>query len=141
MRTFVTLFILTLSFQFSQAQENPTQDHLSPEQRTELHLKKISMELDLSDNQQKELAKILAEESKEREAHRQEKAQFEKEGKKLSAEERFKKRSAMLDKQKVHRDKMKKLLTEKQFAKWEDLRKEHRKHHKQRKNQKLKIKN
>ena len=130
MRTFVTLFILSLSFQFSQAQENPAQDHLSPEQRTELHLKKISMELDLSDNQQKELAKILTEESKDREAHRQEKAQFEKEGKKLSAEERFKKRSAMLDKQKAHRDKMKKLLTEKQFAKWEDLRKEHQKHRK-----------
>lgn len=126
MRTFVSLLILTLGINLCQAQENPTRERLSPEQRNELHLKKMAMELDLSNNQQKELAKILAEESKNREAMRQGREA----SKNLSADERFKKSSEMLDKQKAHRDKMKKLLNEKQFAKWEDLRKEHRKHRK-----------
>lgn len=101
-------------------------EKLSPEQKKQLHLKKLTLELGLNESQQKEIGKIMAEQSGKREvAMAERKANMEK-GVKPSADERFAKQNKRLDEEMVVKEKVKKILTPEQFAKWEDMRHEKR---------------
>lgn len=126
------------------AQERKQDEKMSPEQRNELHLKKMAIDLDLNENQQKEMAKIIAEQSANRENRQKEMEANKASGKKLSPDDRFKMKGEMLDKQKAHKDKIRKLLNEKQFEKWEQMqqKRQHKMHEKRkdrRKNNKEKM--
>jgi hypothetical protein len=112
----VTLVISTLTF----AQERSRKgEKLTPEQQTELQVKKMTLELDLDAKQQKELKAILLEQAQKREGKIAEiKAKREK-GEKLSADERFEMKNKMLDNQIEHKAQMKKILKPEQFKKWE----------------------
>ena len=48
--------------------ERAQMEQMTPEQRNQLHLKKMTLELDLNASQQKEMSKIIAEQSTKREA-------------------------------------------------------------------------
>ena len=112
----VTLVISTLTF----AQERSRKgEKLTPEQQTELQVKKMTLELDLDAKQQKELKAILLEQAQKREGKIAEiKAKREK-GEKLSADERFEMKNKMLDNQIENKAQMKKILKPEQFKKWE----------------------
>ena len=74
-------------------------ERLSPDQRNEKHLKKLTTELNLNEKQQKEIGAILAEQSSKREANKEErKAQMQANGAKIKA-----------------------VLTPEQTKKWEEL--------------------
>lgn len=135
-KTLLTLLAAGITT-ISLAQDAKKMDRMTVEQRNELHLKKMSIDLDLNEKQQKEIAKVIAEESQKREAKRAEFKANKEAGKKISAQERFEMKNKMLDEQKERKDKMRKILNEKQFDKWEANQKENRhkmrQMHKQRK--------
>ena len=108
--------------------ERAQMEQLTPEQRNQLHLKKLTLELDLNASQQKEMSKIIAEQSAKREAKMTErKATKDSAKKQLTSDELFAKKSKMLDEQIVMKERMKKILTPEQYKKWDDMK--GKKHH------------
>lgn len=102
--------------------ERAKMEQMTPEQRNQLHLKKMTLELDLNASQQKEMSKIIAEQSAKREARIAErKANKDSAKKQLTADELFAKKSKMLDEQIVMKERMKKILTPEQYKKWDDM--------------------
>lgn len=104
--------------------EKAQMEKLSPEQRSQLMVKHLDLELDLSDKQEKEIASFLIEQGTKRD---QKMAPFKKKreaGEKLTAEERFALRDGMLDDKIAMKEKMKSVLTAEQFIKWEAMNEE-----------------
>jgi len=90
-------------------------EQMTPEQRNQLHLKKMTLDLDLNAKQQEQLTKILADQSAKREAMKAEhKAKME-EVKAI----RFEMKKKILDEQIEMKNKMKSILSAEQFSKWE----------------------
>lgn len=131
MKKFATIALLAIISVSSYAQEKKDRprrhdghqmEKFTPEQRNELMLKKMTLELDLNASQQKEMSKIIAEKTAKREAHlKDRKAKTEK----PTSDEIFKMKSKMLDEQIAMNAKMKKLLSPEQFKKWDELKKQH----------------
>lgn len=128
MKKILVVAFLTLSMvgfaQNRQGKMNPERaqmEKLTPEQRTQLMVKRLDLELDLTDNQKKEITTYLqAQETKRSEKMAAFKAKKQ-EGKKLSSDERFELRDEMLDQQIANKEQMKKILTPAQFEKWEQM--------------------
>jgi Spy/CpxP family protein refolding chaperone len=95
--------------------------HLTPEQRAELRAKQLTLALDLSDKQQKDVQKLI----QGREAKNQEliaKHKTDKEAGKMPTDnERFAMRSQMLEDRIALKREMKKILTADQYAKFEKM--------------------
>ena len=108
--------------------ERAKMEQLTPEQRDQLQLKKMTLDLDLNASQQKEMSKIIAEQSAKREARMAERKTTKDSVKKqLTSEECFARKNQMLDEQIVMKEKMKKILTSDQYKKWDDIKgKQHR---------------
>jgi hypothetical protein len=105
--------------------ERTEMEQLTPEQRNQLHLKKLTLELDLNASQQKEMGKIIAEQSAKKAAAMAERKAVKNAEKKPTSDERFAIKSKMLDEQIAMKEKMKKILTAEQLTKWEKI-KEHK---------------
>ncbi|RTE54201.1 hypothetical protein EHW67_03270 [Arenibacter aquaticus] len=96
---------------------------LTLEQMATLQTKRMTLALDLTDSQQKQIQSVNLENA----AHRMEKMDEMKERresgerKKLSTEERYSMQIAMLDRQIAQKAKMKQILNKDQYAKWEKL--------------------
>lgn len=108
------------------AQEKPMakrekMEQLTPEQRNELRLKKMTLDLGLNASQQKDMAKIIAEQSAKIEAAKAERKAKADKNQKLTADERFAMQSKMLDEKIATKEKVKKILTAEQFEKWEKM--------------------
>ena len=102
--------------------ERAQMEQLTLEQRNQLHLKKMTLELDLNTSQQREMSKIIAEQSAKREARMAErKATKDSTKKQLTANERFAKKNQMLDEQIVMKERMKKILSADQYKKWDNM--------------------
>ena len=105
-------------------------EQLTPEQRDQLHLKELTLELDLTATQQKEMAKIIAEQGTKREAMKAEMKTKREGDKKLTADERFVMKNKMLDEKIAMKERVKKILTPEQVEKWEKMKKDKRFHFK-----------
>jgi Spy/CpxP family protein refolding chaperone len=93
-------------------------EKFTPEQRSQLQLKQMTLNLDLNEAQQKEMSSIIADKNAKIEAHRTAmKAMWEKEGTPTN-DERFAMRSKMIDEQIATKKRMEKVLNPKQFEKW-----------------------
>ncbi|KGO88859.1 hypothetical protein [Flavobacterium suncheonense] len=104
-----------------QAQEKKMErEKLTPEQRVELQVKKMTLDLDLNEKQQKEVKTLLTARHKKMEEARAKRQATKTENKKPTSEERFAMKSKMLDEQIAFKNDMKKILSEKQMAKWEE---------------------
>ena len=110
----VTIVLVISSLSFAQEKSK-----LSPEQQTELQVKKMTLELDLDANQQKELRTILLENTKKREAKKMALKEKMAKGQKPTSDERFEMKSKMLDDKIEHKAQLKKILKPEQFQKWE----------------------
>lgn len=88
-----------------------------------LHTKKLTLALDLSQGQQKEVLEISLEEAEMRKSKREEiKAKKESgEWKRPSADDRFEIENARLDYQIAQHQKMKKVLSDEQYQTWKKL--------------------
>lgn len=147
MRKFVFVFALVLGLTISataqekQSRKRDPSEKLTTEQRNVLHLKKMTLELDLNASQQKQMAAIIAEQSAEREAKMAERKAKEDTKKPLTADEKFTMKSKMLDRKMEIKTKMKKILNEEQMKKWEANQEKRNNHtQKMRKHQKQKGK-
>lgn len=109
---------------FAQEKRGEGKERLTPEQRTEAVLKKMTSELTLDAKQQEEVKVFLNEQAKKREAKKQEfKARKEK-GEKLSDEEIAKMKKDRIDEELATKTKLKKILSEEQYKKWSERRKD-----------------
>lgn len=101
-------------------------EDLSPEQMATLQTKKMTLTLDLSEAQQKQLQKInLQHANKRMERMKEMKAKEESgERSKPTSEERYTMQAARLDQQIAHKAELKQVLSKEQFEKWEKM--EHR---------------
>lgn len=105
---------------------------MTPEQIATLQTKKMTLALDLSESQQREIQKINLENATDRKAKMAEwKAKKESgEMTKPATEEQYAKKIALLDRQIAHKEKMKQLLSKEQYEKWADMHSKKTMHHK-----------
>lgn len=114
----VALLVIGLSsFAQERKERHPKgeMEQMTPEQRNQLHLKKMTLDLDLNAKQQEQLTKILADQSAKREAMKAEHKVKMEETKAI----RFEMKKKILDEQIEMKNKMKSILSAEQFAKWE----------------------
>ncbi|MGY0393161.1 hypothetical protein ACW5R3_11470 [Bizionia sp. KMM 8389] len=98
----------------------------TPEEIAELQTKKLTLSLDLTEEQQAQVLALNTKNAKERQAKmdaRKEKQENE-EAKKPTDEERLAMKNEMLDKQIATKQEMKKILNDEQYKKWEEIEKE-----------------
>jgi hypothetical protein len=105
---------------------------LTTEQRNELHLKKLTLDLDLNASQQKEVSKILAEQSAKRKTIGDQRKADRAKAAKLTANERFEMKKQMMDQKMAEKQKIKSILTPAQYEKWEKMQNKKRGHSKKR---------
>ncbi|PHQ57469.1 MAG: hypothetical protein COC16_00850 [Lutibacter sp.] len=86
----------------------------TPEQQATLQTKKMTLNFDLDENQQKSIYKMMLKNTEERKAKRQN-------GRTQTQEERFEFENTRLDRQLAHKEEIKNILTAEQFEKWEKL--------------------
>lgn len=104
---------------FAQEADRMEKQRLSPKQRNQLRLKQMTLDLDLSAAQQKEMAKVIAEQSANREKLIAERKSSKEARKEFSKDEQFAQRKAMLDQKIAMKARVKQILTPEQYAKWE----------------------
>jgi protein CpxP len=118
----IVLFSITLTAQHKDGEGNNPRHHmgekikdLTPEHAAELRSKKMTLALDLNETQQKAVRDLELELAKKRKA----KLENLKDRKELSSEELFKIKAEALDDKIAAKNKMKSILTQEQFEKWE----------------------
>ena len=99
-------------------------EKLTSDQRNQLHLKRLTLELDLNAAQQNEMRILITEQSAKKESQMAENRTLKAANKKLTSDEMFAKKSKMLDDEIAMKEKVKKILNPEQMKKWE-IRKEH----------------
>lgn len=96
-------------------------EQMSPAQRNELQLKQMTLNLDLNQAQQKEMSVVINEMSANRESHKAAMNAMKEKGQKPTADQKFEMKNKMLDEKIVMKSKIQKILTPKQFEKWEQI--------------------
>ena len=101
-------------------------EQMTPEQKNQLRLKKLTLDLNLTPAQQKQIGALLSEQSEKREKMKAERKASKEKAVELTAEERFERKNKMLDEEKALKDKVQKILDADQFKKWEEMKKGNR---------------
>lgn len=110
--------------------ERGQMEKMSPEQRNQLMLKKMTLKLDLNAKQQEQVKQIIAEQSAKRDTMKTERMARKQNDEKPTADERFAMQSKMLDNQIAMQNKMKNILTQEQFKDWKSMKEKfHDTHH------------
>ena len=127
MKKTIVLLILAVGFTLTtQAQKGKRNklEKLTVKQQTELAVKKMTLQLDLTASQQREIKPLLAEKiTKRKTMHEKRKAMKEngQKRKELSANERFEKKSKMLDRKIAFKAEMKRVLNIQQYERFEKM--------------------
>jgi len=128
MKKFIGLTAITLLLSLSvSAQRNNEENkrgvrqgsELTSEQKVALQSKKMALKLDLNENQQKQIHKLMLKSAEERNKFREENRQNRKNGIKPTSEQKFNRENIRLEKQMAHKNEMKKILNEDQYEKWQ----------------------
>lgn len=109
--------------------ERPQKEQFTKEQRAQLRLKKMVLELDLDANQQEEMAVIIAEQSAKFENFKKERQARKAAGTKPTADEKFAIANKMLDEKIAMKARVKKILNPEQFDKFEKMQDKREKMH------------
>ncbi len=117
------LFLLSI-VSFAQKQgPGKAWSNFSPEQHATLQSKQLSLQLGLSEKQQKDVYNLLLKNAEEREKYREE-MKTKREAGNPGDEEMFNRKNQRLDHQLAMQKEMKKILDDKQFEKYLELQKE-----------------
>jgi len=108
---------------FAQDGRRERMEKLTPEQRVDLQVKKMTKDLDLNNKQASEVRILVQKEVEKREAKRAER-EAKKAAMRPSKEEMEAMKAKMQEEQKANAIEMKKILTADQYAKWEKNREE-----------------
>lgn len=95
------------------------------EQKSQLMLKKMTLELDLNEAQQKEMSVMISDKIAKMESHKEAMKAHREKGVKPTNDERFAMQMKMLDEQIATKKRMEKILNAKQFEKWSSLKEDH----------------
>lgn len=132
MRPLILMLLILMSVQTvataqNRQRANQSQNALdmaqyTPEEASALQTKRMTLLLDLNEKQQAQVQKIQLENAIQRKALREANQAKNQDGERprLTKEERLANQNAMLDHQIAMKAKMKNILTEAQFAKWEE---------------------
>lgn len=104
---------------FAQAKLEGRAQQLSAEQKTELQVKRMTLDLELTEKQQKEIKSLVLEQNQKLEERRKDRDQRREEMAKMTKDERFKMQSQALDDELAFQAKVKKILTDDQYVKWQ----------------------
>ncbi len=131
MKMWILAMVMMVGVAANAQNKKEHQEPLKPEQRAELQSKKMMLALDLNEKQQKDVSQLLAEKGRARAEFRRQHMADRKEGKKLTADERFAMKNRMLDDRIAMKTEMKKILTPEQFSKLQSMKKN--RHHEMKK--------
>ncbi len=101
-------------------------EQFTPEQQSQLMLKKMTLELDLNETQQKEMTSFISDKMAKKETHKAEIKAMKEKGVKPTNDQRFAMQMKMLDEQIASKKRMEKILNAKQFEKWTSLNEDRR---------------
>lgn len=121
MRMWILAMTMTVAVAANAQDKKHLREHFKPEQRAELQAKRMTLALDLNEKQQKEVQTLLLENGKARAEYRRQHMADWHAGKKLSTDEKFALKSKMLDDRIAMNSSMKKILTDKQFEKFGEM--------------------
>ncbi len=126
MKKLIVIAVLTIGLStFAQkSAKNPRKENLeqfTPQQRNELRLKSLTLDLGLNAVQQKEIGKIITEMEAKKEAFQKERLAKKEVGTKPTNDELFAMRIKLLDEKIATKERLKKILDAKQFEKWEQM--------------------
>ncbi len=138
MKNVIGLWIVAVSLTTSIAAQDYSKNKMTLTQQTELAVKKMTLNLDLSDAQQKKIKPLLSERMATRNKMIARRKALKANKKKLSSEERYVAMNAKLDQQIAFKREMKRLLKDEQYAKFEKA--AAKKMHQLRKKGKMKMK-
>ena len=113
-------------------------EQFTPEQQSQLMLKKITLELDLNESQQKEMIIFISDKIAKKETHKAEMKAMREKGVKPTNDQRFAMQMKMLDEQIASKKRMEKILNAKQFEKWTSLKEDRRENRQERQHEKHK---
>lgn len=117
-KAFLILTLVLSLLTFAQEKKGAV-EKMSPEQQSILLVKKMTLSLDLNQKQQEEIKALLLERTQKKAAHQLAQKEKKEKGEKPTATEKFEKQSQLLDAQIEFKAKMKKILSEEQFKKWD----------------------
>ena len=126
MKNLVSILVLVFAFTFTtqaQKKRGDRQSNLTPEQHTELAVKKMTLALDLSDKQQKQIKPLLMANMADKKAAMEKRKEARKEKKRPTADEMYAMQTKRLDKQIAMKRSMKNILNKEQFEKFEKMQK------------------
>jgi len=133
MRKLVFSLIVLMTFS-TQAQKKMD---LTPQQAATLHTKEMTLRLELTEQQQKQVYVLAEDGAKRREAMRENRESK----KEMTSEQRYEMKLARIDRQIEMQGKMKNILNEKQFDQWKEaMQKREKAMHKKMNKQKGKAK-
>lgn len=119
MKKLILLGLTVLSLQITAQEKRSELQKMTPEQKTALQVKQMTLDLDLNAEQQKKVATIMEAQTKERMAKIDALKAKKDKGEKISADERYQLMNEHLDNQIELKSKLKSVLTEEQMQKWE----------------------
>ena len=132
----VALFTIST---FAQKQQRKQQrPDFTVDQMAELQTKKMTLHLDLTEDQMQQVLEINKQHVVERKQKMEERKASKQSEKELSSDEIFTTKSTRLDKMITHKAEMKKVLNKEQFEKWETSKK-HRMHKMKKRNGKRRM--
>ena len=129
-------FSLTINAQKKQFFKN--KKRLTTEQLTTLKVKKMTLELELSEIQQNKLTPVIKELISERSAQLDKKRELKNDVKKINPNERYQMANKILDRKIMFQKEMRTILNEEQFKKFKRLEKKRNQKMKNRRHQKKK---
>ena len=115
-------------------QQRNEMEQFTPDQKSQLILKRMTLELDLTDVQQKEMSVFISDKIAKMASHKAEMKTNREKGVKPTNDERFAMHMKMLDEQIAAKKSIQKILNAKQFEKWTSLKEDYKEKH-QRKHQ------
>jgi len=96
-------------------------EQMSPEQRAEMRLKRLSLQLNLTDAQKKDIQPILLDQEKSRDNMMNDRKAAKESGKQLTLDEKLAKKDEFMKSQEEYRAKFVKILDSNQLKKWEEI--------------------
>jgi len=124
---FLIMLISISAFSQQKSHSKAEMANMSAEETATLQTKKLTLLLDLDQAQQKEIKKLYQEKAEERRAMMAEHKKMSAEDAEKLKENRFERKNARLDRELAHQEKMKQILKEEQFKKWQDSKSKMRK--------------
>jgi hypothetical protein len=145
MKHVIAVVLISLSFLANAQEKKERADKLqdyTPEEMAQIQTKQMTLDLDLTDAQQKQILKINLQNAQDRKALYESKKSNSNslERTKPSKDERLNMKNEQLDRQIEMKKKMKDILDDNQYEKWEVISKERRENQKERVHKKQKMK-